>query len=160
MYSFLVSKKKRIALPNLTPDPALRACFAISKWKFPFGEGSRGIESIRFARDERKKSSWKGIKVTFFEISAERMGCVFERLAAPPGRQAGKKNDKEEGRIISTPSYPIQAGWNKPWMLNISTNFLNMEGLRVIVSNLVKMGYKSISGATDQVVPEIQNKKA
>jgi hypothetical protein len=25
---------------------------------------------------------------------------------------------------------------------------------------LVKMGYKSISGATDQVVPEIQNKKA
>jgi hypothetical protein len=28
----------------------------------------------------------------------------------------------------------------------------------VIVPNLVKMGYKSISGATDQVVPEIQQK--
>jgi hypothetical protein len=29
----------------------------------------------------------------------------------------------------------------------------------VIVPNLVKMGYKSISGATDQVVPEIHQKK-
>jgi hypothetical protein len=30
----------------------------------------------------------------------------------------------------------------------------------VIVSNLVKIGYKNISGAKDQVVPEIQTKKA
>jgi hypothetical protein len=29
----------------------------------------------------------------------------------------------------------------------------------VIVSKMVKMGYKSISGAMDEVVPEIQTKK-